>query len=178
MNGEVKIPRDEQKNKLAKVEINRKQINESNIKIHYKIEVSNDGELVGKVGKIIDYIPEGLVLENEGKNQWRQEGNIAIEESLKDTEIKPGESKELDIVMSWQKGNNNFGTKRNSVEISEISNVANFEEKTIEDNKSQAEIIISIQTGIEKTITIGLIIALSVIAGMCYYKAKKEANMK
>lgn len=80
--------------------------------------------------------------------------------------------------MSWQKGNNNFGTKRNSVEISEISNVANFEEKTIEDNKSQAEIIISIQTGIEKTITIGLIIALSVIAGMCYYKAKKEANMK
>lgn len=173
MNGEIEVPKNNQKNKLAKVEINKDKINETNLKIHYKIEVTNDSELAGKVGKVIDYIPDGLVLENDGENQWKQEGNIATTKALENTEIKPGESKTLDIVMSWKKGDNNFGTKENNVEILEITNEENLGERTKDDNKSQADIIIAIQTGTGKTITIALIIVFSCIAGIYYYRAKK-----
>lgn len=147
--------------KLMKVEINRKNINSTIVKFVYNITVRNEGSIDGYVTGIKDYIPEGLeFVESDNTNDWKVISNGVIQnESLNKTLLKPGETKTVQVVLRWINGNDNFGLKTNTAEISSDFNDANDidDVDSTPDNKEKgeddidyAEVILSISTGLEK----------------------------
>ena len=144
--------------KIDKVEIVGSKVEKTKLKVTYGIKVSNTGEIEGRA-RVIENIPSNFQVEEGTGKEWRQneEGKLETE-----VELKAGETKELKVVLSWEPGENHFGTKENIAEIIQTENPAKYEEVETEDNKSKAEIVITIKTG-EATRRVVLIIA---IAGM------------
>ena len=157
VNGEDKKIQDKD---LVKTEINEDKIDNTNIEIEYSIEVSNKGEIAGKA-TILEKIPEYLNMSKESNNGWVIEGDEARYET---EEIAPGESKTYKVVMTWEKGSNNFGTLKNIATIEETENAAGFEETNLEDNTDEAEVIITVATGIERISVILLLGAIFILA--------------
>ena len=63
--------------KMAKIEIPVKQISNTTIEIQYKIVVTNEGTTDGSVTEIIDYLPNGMTLND---NNWKtnSDGNCSL----------------------------------------------------------------------------------------------------
>ena len=63
--------------------------------------VTNEGDVSGKATKIVDYLPKDLSFSPEINNEWYvgTDGNIYTE-GLADQEIKPGETKEITLVVT------------------------------------------------------------------------------
>ena len=75
------------------------------------------------------------------------------------------------------RNSNNFGLQINTVVLTNISNPANYEETSLEDNSSTAEVIFSVKTGgIDTAIIIGtaLIIMIGALMITIYLKEKKQ----
>ena len=151
---------------LGKIEINRKKISTSNIRVKYKIKVSNDSELSGKA-QIIENIPSGMKMKLEDNYGWNIQETIAI---MNTKEIKPGESVEYTVTLEWINGENAIGTKENTVQLGSIKNEANFEEKDTTDNEDKADVIISIGTGEKnyKQTAIGLLFLVIEFTAVIY----------
>ena len=92
----------------------------------------------------------------------------------------PGEYEELEITLRWKKQEDNFGEKINIASISKTNNPANFEETSKEDNKSQATMLITIGTGLEKiNMTTWLyIIGWIVIIGLSGYNLGRKMEIQ
>jgi len=171
---------------LAKVEIPAKQINNTEIKIEYKIVVINEGEVEGYINEIVDYLPSELAFSSEENKGWNKnkEGNLT-NTTLSTEKIKPGESKEVTLILTKRMTENSTGTIINAAEIGETTNTknvldidsteANKLEK--EDDYSEAKVIISIKTG---AIMYGLFILISllVVALVMYIMKRKNINKK
>ena len=153
--------------KLAKVEIASKKIANSTVQVEYKIVVTNEGELSGEINEIIDYLPDGMTFNSELNNGWYKgyDGNIR-NSSLAESQIKPGESKELTLILTKNLTETSIGMIENIAEIGNATNV-NFvsdidstpgNKKDGEDDYSKAQVIISIKTGIVQSIIIVFII--------------------
>ena len=140
---------------LAKVEIKSKYINGSIVKIEYKIKVTNKGKIAGYAKKIVDYKPNDLEFNSRENPNWKESGNSLYSESLANTIINPGESKEVTLVLTKKMTNNNTGLTNNMAEITEDYNVHGISDvdskpnnkKGNEDDLGQANAIISISTG-------------------------------
>lgn len=156
---------------LEKVEINRKKLNENVVKVEYLIKVTNNGELAGQA-TLIDNIPEGFEMASEENNGWTVKNGIS---EMKIDNIEAGEEKEYKVVLEWQKGENNTGTKENVAYISGIQNEAGFKETTEEDNKDGSTVIISIATGENRIISIVIasIIMSMLISGVLILQGKR-----
>ena len=159
--------------KFTKVEINRKKLNETNIKVEYTIKVTNTGNIEGKA-KIVENIPENFEIIAEENPQWKINKNNA---EIEIENIKAGETKEYKIILQWKKGDSNIGTIQNIVNLSDISNAESIEEETLEDNKDGAVLIITISTGEEilifETVSILILIIEFVLAIGTTKKIKK-----
>ena len=162
---------------LGKVEVNKTLLSTTNIQVVYKIIVTNNSELNGNA-TIVENIPEGMIMKAEKNIEWKVEENTA----KLDTEIlSPGESKEYKVVLDWTNNSTNVGTKENIVSIETTENEAGYEEKTINDNESKADLIISIGTGIGvKTSAISggiiLIVLSSILVVMIDKKRKNKSK--
>ncbi len=160
-------------NKLSRIEVSRKSVDSTQVEITYNIVVSNTGEIEG-TAIVEETIPEYLEVKSNGtSSEWQEteDGNLIAE-----VELGVGETKELKVVVSWKNGNSNFGTQNNTVTITDTSNPANFEETTLEDNTSEAEIIIGIGTGIKENIEVYiacLTMILVAFAIFLYVKKRK-----
>lgn len=156
---------------LEKVEINRKKLMEETVKIEYLLKVINDGELAGQA-TLIDNIPEGFEMTSEENNGWTVKNGTS---EIKIDKIEAGEEKEYKVVLQWQKGESNTGTKENVAYISEIQNEAGFKETTEEDNQDGATVIISIATGKNRitNIVIASIIMSMLISGVLILQGKR-----
>ena len=155
------------KDQLYKVDIHRTKTTTANVKITYTIRISNTGEIEGTVGEIVELIPDGYTYNQEDNEiYWEGTNRILTTDALKDATIKPGEVREIKIVLRWNKGENNFGEKDNIVTLTNISNPAGYEDINKEDNSDKSEMIITISTGIEPQIKMYIIIGilLSLIA--------------
>ena len=87
--------------KLAKVEIKSKEINEASVTIEYKIVLTNEGETPAQVGSVIDNIPEGLDFSSQLNKDWStQTKGQLVNNSLSNTIIKPGESVSLSLILN------------------------------------------------------------------------------
>ena len=147
---------------LGKVEVYRNSIQTSNVKIIYNIRVTNDSELSGKAN-IVEKIPDGMAMLTEDNLDWKIKGLTA---RLKTGDIKPGESKDYEVVMTWRNDEANVGTKENMVTIS-TENEAGFNEQFETDNVSKATMIVAVATGESSYIRIAndvLFISLGILA--------------
>ncbi|MCI8654690.1 MAG: Cys-Gln thioester bond-forming surface protein [Clostridia bacterium] len=141
---------------VPKVEINRKKINKTVVKFAYTIKITNEGNIAGCATEITDYIPEGLAFKAEDNPNWVDEGNGVIStRALENILLEPGESAEVEVILTWINGENNLGAKINVAEISEDYNDKGIpdrdstpdNQKDGEDDIDDAEVILSIKTG-------------------------------
>ena len=157
---------------LGKVEVHRKNISTANVKVVYKIKVTNDSELSGKAN-VVENMPSGMTMLSKNNPDWTIKETTA---SLETDEIKPGESREYQVVLGWQNGDNNVGTKTNMVSIT-TENEANFDEQFETDNVSKADLIVAVGTGEVPYAKIAggiLLIMISITAGVYVISKKRQ----
>lgn len=157
----------------AKIELDAKQIQGSNVIIEYSIVVTNVGEVAGYARSIIDYMPSDLEFSSELNKDWYEEGNSLYTTTLGNEIINPGESKTVTLTLTKKMGEDNV-VSRNNAEIYEDYNNLGFEDGnstpgnnvTGENDTGTADVIISIRTGGVVYMSIGVIIAIVVVAGI------------
>ena len=155
VNGERRAPTS---GKLEKVEIYRKSTEDTSVQVEYKIKVMNTGEVSGNA-TIEENIPAGMSLANNDGTWEEQEGKLI----KVIPEIGPGETKEYTVLLNWEQSGNNMGEKANEVKLVETGNVPGFVDNNDKDNTSNANVIISVETG---ELPIGLILALVALVGL------------
>ncbi len=168
--------------KLAKVEIAPNYVEESTAYVEYTIKVTNNGDVPGYAKKIVSYISNDMEFNSglEANIKWFSgaDGNIYTNE-LANTELKPGESKEIKLVLQKKMTEENTGLVNNQVEIAEdynIYGISDFDSIAgnylqAEDDMSLADVIITIETGekIIYTIVAVVLIAAFITGGYASY---------
>ena len=155
---------------LGKAEIQRAQIQKAQIKVEYTIKVTNDSQIAGSA-TIQENIPDTMTMAKADNPDWK----IGTTQAMLETQqIQPGQSQEYKVTMQWQNAETTVGTKLNTAEIIKTTNPAGFEETSLEDNKTAAELIIAIGTGETNYILITAGIMLILLgAGVVIYKRRK-----
>ncbi len=154
----------------VKLEIKASDIKKINLKYSYTIRITNEGELEGYAKEIKDYVPEGLKFVKEDNPDWyeTEDGQIATK-ALENTLLKPGESAEVKIILTWINKNDNFGEKVNLAEISkdfnesgtpDVDSTPNNKDPN-EDDIDDAPVLVAVKTG-SAQIYIGLILIILV----------------
>ena len=166
---------------LVKQEIDSKQINSTTFVAEYTIKVTNNGNVPGYAKKIADYLPKDFQFNSELNKDWYQSGNTLYCTSLSNVAIKPGESKEVKLILVKKMNENNTGLFNNSAEIVESYNEYGLKDiNSVEGNKvkgeddmGSADLIISIKTGqivLTAVFTVIAVTALAVISIITYRK--------
>ena len=146
---------------VVKVEIKESRLNKVVVKFRYSIRVYNEGEIAGYAKEVKDYIPEGLKFVQADNPQWTQlEDGTIVTDQLKDTLLQPGEYANVEVLLTWINGKNNFGLKTNVAEISKDYNDSNTPDidsvpdnkKPDEDDIDDAPVILTTKTGANGTI--------------------------
>ena len=159
---------------MVKVELYRKDLNNVTVKFRYKIRVTNEGDIAGYAREITDYVPEGLRFVAEDNLGWTDEGNNVISTRLlENTLLQPGESAEVEVVLTWINGEDNMGEKINTAEISEDYNDKGVPDRDStpdnqvpgEDDIDDAPVLLSIETGQERIYFILGFTVLGTLAG-------------
>ena len=165
---------------LQKVEIHRKKIDTTTVKFVYNITVKNEGEIAGYATEITDYIPDGLEFIAEENTSWTKVSDKEITTSaLSNTLLEPGKTATVQVVLKWVNGENNFGTKVNTAEISAHKNDSNTPDidstpdnkVTGEDDIDTAEVMLAISTGTAPTyILLTLTVSIIMVTGIALIK--------
>ena len=159
---------------FAKVEIDRKQLNNSTVIIEYIIQVKNAGDVEGYASTIIDYMPAGMTFSSELNSNWYLiNGNLYTKE-LEKTKIQPGETKEIKLVLTKQMTEDNVGLINNIAEISEDYNEYGIADRdstpnnkiTGEDDLGSADVYIAVGTGAKIAVYVVLAIINVALIGM------------
>lgn len=167
------------KNDIYKLDIHRKQLNATEIKVIYQIRIKNVGELEGSVTSLTDVIPSGFSYHQEDNETiWKQVGGKLTTTQMKGQVIKPGEHREMTLVLRWNKGEENFKEKVNIVTLSKTESLVGFEETNLKDNVSRATMLITIATGIGdvKVIIFVILAILVAILGILIYGKKRYSH--
>ena len=170
---------------FAKIEVDRKTINNSVVTIEYKISVTNEGEIPGYANKVVDYISSDLNFNTQLNKDWVLENGQLVNSSLSQEIINPGETKTLDLVLTKTLTEDNLGTVTNTAEIMEDSNDSLIEDvdstpgnkNTNEDDISTVSVIISVGTG-RVILYISLILTIIAILGIGIYLIKEKVLKK
>ncbi len=158
---------------MAKVEIASKKMSTSNIKVEYKIIVKNNGNVEAYGTEIADTMPQGFEFDGNANDNWTLESKKAVNKSLASIKLKPGESKELTIVLTKDLSDGSIGTETNIAQVSKTYNTANEKDSNTDNDSSQAQLIISVKTGLAIKIGIVLGIILVLVAVAMLIKNKK-----
>ena len=123
-------------------------------------------------------MPQGYSYHQEDNQiTWQETDGILTTDTLKDTVIKPGESKEIDIVFRWNGGDTNLGEKQNTVILSKTSNPAGYEDNNNQDDTSKSEMLITVATGLDSNDRAIMIAALQILIlvaiGLMFGRKKK-----
>lgn len=168
------------KEEIYKLDIHRNQVNSTEVKVTYKIRVSNVGQAEGSVITLTDVMPNGFSYHQEdNKVIWTKAGGILTTTQMKGQMLKAGENREIELVLRWNKGEENLKEKINTVTISEAQSLAGFQETNQEDNVSTAGMLISIATGMDnqnnKTTIIAFILGiLTLLLGILAYLKRRK----
>lgn len=185
VNNTKKTTEHQYNSKLAKIDFESKYAASSSMVVEYKFTITNEGAIPGYVKKLADYIPEGLKFNSELNNDWYEgKDGVIYNNSLANTVINPGESKEVTLLLTKNMNNEDFGLITNSAEIYEASNDYGMldvdsmpgNKSANEDDYSTANVLTSIKTG---GIIIYTTLTLTVIAiiGVGLYMIKKKVLM-
>ena len=159
---------------VVKVELYRKNINDVTVKFRYSIRITNEGDIAGYATEITDYVPAGLTFLAEDNPGWTDEGNNVISTRLlENTLLQPGESAEVEVVLTWVNGEDNMGQMTNIAEISEDYNDKGVPDRDStpdnqrpgEDDIDDAPVLLSIETGQERIYFVLGFTVLGTLAG-------------
>ena len=157
--------------KLGKVEIRAKEIEGAEVAVTYKIVITNEGKAKVKVSEVYDYLPEGLSFSSSNNTNWTSSGDMLVNKGLMNQEINPGESKEITLTLTKTMNSESVGTFTNAAEIGLVDTIEGINDadstpgnrNQSEDDYSEAELIISVSTGLAVYISMGGIIILAII---------------
>ena len=169
----------------AKVELDAKQMNGSNVIIEYNIVVTNVGEVAGYARNIVDYVPSDLEFSSELNKDWYERNNALYTTALGNDIINPGESRTVTLTLTKTMGEDNLVT-RNNAEIYEAYNNLGLEDSNStpgnnvsgENDMGSADVIVSIRTGGVVYTTIGIIAVIIVLTGIVTGIIVKRKNAK
>ena len=164
------------KSKVVNVTIPKDKLDKTVVKFKYTIKVENQGKLAGYAKEVKDHIPQGLkyVAEDNIEYGWilEPDGTITTD-YLKDTLLQPGETAEVEVVLTWINGENNLSEKWNYAEISEDYNEYgapdidstpnNFENEVREDDEDKDMVMLNVRTG---SVMIGFVLLGVVVMGI------------
>ena len=147
---------------LAKAEVYRKEVQGQTIQVKYAIRVTNDSEVEGSA-RVIETVPSGMIMQASKNESWNVSGTTAI---LETEQILPGETKEYEVILDWNNGGDNIGTKTNTASIVSTENKYGVKETTEDDNEDEADLIIAVSTGDINYVfgAMGLLVILGAIA--------------
>ena len=168
--------------KIAKIDFEAKYAPSSSMVVKYKFTVKNEGGVAGYVKKLADYLPAELKFNSELNPDWYEgKDGVIYNNSLANTLINPGESKELTLILTKNMNSEDFGLINNSAEIYETSNDYGLldvdstpgNKVATEDDYSTADVLTTIKTG---QIIVYTTLTLTVIAiiGVGIYMIKKK----
>ena len=175
--------------KIAKVELDPEKVEGNTVLVEYKISVTNTGNIEGYAKEIVDYLPKNMYFIPEMNDGWylSNDGN-AYNTSLANKIIKPGETKDITIVLSKKMTGENVGLFHNSAEITASYNKYGVEDtfskpgnkNDEEQDLGYADILIGINTGktIAKIIGISLLIAALIGLAIVPVKLILDKNQK
>ena len=173
--------------KLTKIEVLKKNLGKSSIVVEYKIVVTNEGAVAGYAKKVVDYLPKGVVFNTELNKDWylSDNGNV-YNTSLENTIIKPGESKELTLVVVKQITKDSIGILNNNAEIYEAYNEQGLKDidstpaskQEDEDDMSKADIILGIVTGGQIALYVLITLVVVALLGFGVFEIKKRVLNK
>lgn len=167
---------------FAKIELVAKQIPSTTVILQYRIIVTNEGDVPGYAKQIVDYLPQDLKFSSELNKDWyvNTDGNL-YSSSLANEIINPGETKEINLIVTKKMNETNTGLVTNEAEIVETYNeqgISDYDSipanrNQSEDDISTANVIIGVKTGgVVLYITITLI-CIGIIATGIYLINKK-----
>ena len=170
---------------FAKIELNRKTVNNTNITIKYQIKITNEGDIDGYANKIVDYMPSEMNFSTKDNKGWILENGQLINSTLEQEVIKSGESKTIELILTKKMTEDTLGTITNTAEIQEEAN--EFMKSDIdstpgnkqanEDDISTVSVIIGLNTG-RIILYISLTIAVIAILGVGIYLINKKVLEK
>ena len=141
---------------VAKVDLKKSKINNVIVKFRFKIRVKNEGTIAGYVKEIKDYIPDGLKFLEEDNPLWKKVDEKTITtDQCKDVLLKPGDTTEVEVLLTWINGEDNMGVMDNWAEISKDYNEYGSPDidstpdnnKKGEDDIDDAPVMVTVQTG-------------------------------
>ena len=141
---------------VAKVDLKKSKINNVIVKFKFKIRVKNEGTIAGYVKEIKDYIPDGLKFLEEDNPLWKKVDEKTITtDQCKDVLLKPGDTTEVEVLLTWINGEDNMGVMDNWAEISKDYNEYGSPDidstpdnnKKGEDDIDDAPVMVTVQTG-------------------------------
>ena len=168
--------------KLAKVEIPAKKVDNAKVTIEYKIEVKNEGNVDANIESIVDYKPDGLDFDKSLNSGWNiDKDNNLINTTLLGSKLTPGETKNVTIYLTKTLTKDSMGTFTNSAEILKSTNLLNLKDvdstegnkNKAEDDYSEAQVILSVKTGIVLYTIIALGVLLLLVGITILIKTKK-----
>ena len=155
---------------VVKVDLKKSKINNVVVKFRYSIRITNEGEIAGEATEIRDGIPQGLKFIAEDNPDWREENGQIVTNKLEHTTLQPGESAEVEILLTWINSANNMGVMTNVAEINKDHNdygapdIDSTPGNNVpgEDDIDDAPVMLTVKTGSEYILYAS--IALSAIA--------------
>ena len=166
--------------KLAKIDIDPKQINNTTISITYQISVKNEGEIAGTAKSVVDYLPNGFKVK-EGMEWETGENGYLYNNSLGNTTINPGQTKDLILTVEKKLTENDTGIINNVAEIYRDDNVYGATDiNSIPANRANgendmdaADVMISLKTGTAIKNTMLIIFSVGSLLIGIYFIRKK-----
>lgn len=166
---------------IVKVELDRKKLDKITVQFRYSIRITNQGDIAGYAKEITDYIPEGLKFVAKDNPGWTDEGNNVVSTRLLENKLlQPGESADVEILLTWINSKDNFGLKINTAEISEdyndkgdVPDIDSTPDNKIpgEDDIDDAPVLLSITTGQERIyFTLGFTVLITIAGGIVLIK--------
>ena len=171
---------------LSKVEVEAKKLNKSKVSIEYIIKIKNAGEISGYAKNIVDYLPAEIEFDQNLNKDWYKQDEYIYNKSLANEEIKPGETKELKLILTKTMTEENTGLVSNMAEIAEADNTLGISDvdstplnrKNGEDDMGQADVIIGVKTGMIVKYILFTMVMLALSGGSIYLINKKVLNKK
>lgn len=162
----------EEKNKKPEIMQVNTWDNTKDVLVKYVIKVENEGNVEGTATEVKDYLPKGLIFVPNMNKDWKDNGDGTISSmKLANENIKPGEYREIEVILKWDFNWEDTGNKTNWAEIQKDTNKYNISDKDSvpgnftkgEDDIDYAIVRIIPATGAKETYIVLITVILSIV---------------
>lgn len=155
--------------KISKLEVSARNLVGTNVYIGYTIKISNNGESKGYISELVDELPDDLQFDKTLNTGWYEENGKLYYIDIDDIEV--GQTKEIPLILVKKLTNDNLGITNNIATVSATSS-NNVQDNNLDNNKSNAQLIIGTSTGRIVLNIVGIILLLGII-GVGVYVLRK-----